>query len=194
VHPTAPVSTMREFIEWTKAMPTPASFGSAGVGSGGHMAGELYKMMTGVKAQHVPYKSASASLIDLAANQYQFNFAGMQTSQAYLRTGRLKAIAVTSLKRNAAMPDVPTVNESALPGFEIVGWYGMLAPAGLPKPVLTRINAEVVRIAQTQAFRDNVSADGSEIVTNTPEAFRAFLVADVAKWAKIMKDSGAKAD
>ena len=194
VHPSAPVSNMREFIDWTKSFKGPLSFGSAGNGSGGHLAGELYKMMTGVKAQHIPYKSSSAALIDLSANQYQFNFTGMQTAQAFLRGGRLKAIAVTSLNRSPGMPDVPTVHESGLPGFEIVGWYGLLGPAGLPAPILTRLNTEVVRIVQRPAFRESVSADGAEVTTSTPQEFREFLRADVAKWAKILKESGAKLD
>ena len=194
VHPSAPVNNMREFIDWTKNFKGPLSFGSAGNGSGGHLAGELYKMMTGIKAQHIPYKSSSAALIDLSANQYQFNFTGMQTAQAFLRSGRLKAVAVTSLKRSSGMPDVPTVHESGLPGFEIVGWYGLLAPAGLPAPILNRLNTEVVRIVQQPAFRDSVSAEGAEVVTSTPAEFREFLRADVAKWAKILKESGAKVD
>ena len=194
VNAAAPVSNMREFIEWSKTFSGPLSFGSAGNGSGGHLAGELYKRMTGVKAQHIPYKSSSAALIDLVAGQYQFNFTGMQTSQAFLRSGRLKAIAVTSLKRTSGMPDVPTVHESGLPGFEIVGWYGLLAPAGLPKPILQRLNTEIVRIVEQPAFRESVAADGSEVVTSTPEQFRAFLIADVAKWAKLLKESGARLD
>lgn len=194
VHPAAPVTTLREFIEWTRNFSGPLSFGSAGNASGGHLAGELYKVMTGVKAQHIPYKTSSAALIDLAANQYQFNFTGMQTSQAFLRSGRLKAIAVTSLKRAQGMPAVPTVHESGLPDFEIVGWYGMLAPARLPKPILNRLNTEIVRIVEQPAFRDSVTADGAEVVTSTPEQFRAFLIADVEKWAKLLKQSGAKAD
>lgn len=192
VHPSAPVSNMREFIDWTKTYGSPMSFGSAGNGSGGHLAGELYRMMTGVKAQHIPYKSSSAALIDLVAGQYQFNFTGMQTSQAFLKSGRLKAIAVTSLKRIAAMPDVATVHESGLPGFEIVGWYGVLAPAGLPSPILARLNTEIRRIVEQPAFRESVAADGAEVVTGTPGEFRDFLRKDVAKWARLLKESGAR--
>lgn len=194
VSASAPVSNMREFIEWTKKSGGPLSFGSAGNGSGGHLAGELYKGMTGIKAQHIPYKSSSAALIDLVAGQYQFNFTGMQTAQPFLRSGRLKAVAVTSLKRTSAMPDVATVHESGLPGFEIVGWYGLLAPAGLPKPILHRLNTEIVRIVEQPAFREGVAAEGAEVVTSTPEQFREFLIADVAKWAKLLKESGAKLD
>src|SRR6185369_18098417 len=124
----------------------------AGNGSGGHLAGELYKVMTGVKAQHIPYKSSAAALLDLSGNRYQFNFTGMQTAQAYLRGKRLKAIAVTGLRRAPGLPDLPTVDESGLPGFEIVGWYGLLGPARLPAPILTRLNTEIVRIVQQQDF------------------------------------------
>jgi tripartite-type tricarboxylate transporter receptor subunit TctC len=194
VHPSAPANNMREFIDWTKSFTGPLNFGSAGNGSGGHLAGELYKVMTGVKAQHIPYKSSGAALIDLSANNYQYNFTGMQTVQPFLRTGRLKAIAVTTLRRAPGMPEVPTVDESGLPGYEFVGWYGLLGPAGLPAPILKRLHTEIVRIVQQQAFRDRVSAEGSEVVTNTPEEFREFLRADVAKWAKVLKESGAKLD
>ena len=194
VNPSAPAGNMREFIEWTKSFTGPLNFGSAGNGSGGHLAGELYKGLTGVKAQHIPYKSSSAALIDLVANNYQFNFTGMQTAQPFLRAGRLKAIAVTVLRRAPGLPDVPTVDESGLPGFEFIGWYGLLGPAGLPAPILNRLHREIVRIVLQQEFRDRVSSEGAEVVTSTPAEFREFLKADVAKWAKILKASGAKLD
>jgi tripartite-type tricarboxylate transporter receptor subunit TctC len=194
VHPSAPVSNMREFVEWTKNFKGELNFGSAGSGSGGHLAGELYKTMTGAKAQHIPYKSSSAALLDLSGNRYQFSFIGIQGAQAYLRGGRLKAIAVTSLKRTAGLPDIATVHESGLPGFEMVGWYGLLGPAGIPPLILTRIHTEVVRIVQSHDFRESVIAAGADVVTNTPAKFREYLIADVAKWAKIIKESGAKFD
>jgi tripartite-type tricarboxylate transporter receptor subunit TctC len=194
VHPSAPANNMREFIDWTKNFKGPLNFGSAGNGSGGHLAGELYQVMTGVKAQHIPYKSSGSALIDLSANNYQYNFTGMQTAQPFLRSGRLKAIAVTALRRAPGMPDVPTVDESGLPGFEFIGWYGLLGPAALPAPILNRLHTEIVRIVQQQEFRDRVSAEGSEVVTSTLEKFREFLKADVAKWAKVLKESGAKLD
>jgi tripartite-type tricarboxylate transporter receptor subunit TctC len=192
VHPSAPPNTMREFIDWTRNFKGALNFGSAGNGTSGHLAGELYKVMTGVNAQHIPFKSSAAALLDLSGNRYQFNFTGIQGAQAYLRGNRLKAIAVTSLKRAPGMPEVPTVNESGLPGFEIVGWYGMLGPAGIPAPVLKRLHTEIVRITEQQEFRERINAEGAEVVTNTPEKFREFLKADIAKWAKLIKDSGAK--
>jgi tripartite-type tricarboxylate transporter receptor subunit TctC len=193
VHPSTPVNTPREFIDWTKNFKGALNFGSAGNASGGHLAGELYKSMTGVKAQHIPFKSSSAALIDLVANNYQYNFTGMQTAQPYLRGGRLKAIAVTLPKRAPGMPQVPAMSE-ALPGYEVVGWYGLLGPAGLPQAILARLNSEVTRIVEQPAFRDQVIAEGAEVVTSTPEKFREFLKADVAKWAKVIRDSGAKLD
>jgi tripartite-type tricarboxylate transporter receptor subunit TctC len=194
VHPSAPANNMREFIGWTKNFKGPLNFGSAGNGSGGHLAGELYKVMTGIKAQHIPYKSSSSALIDLSSNTYQFSFTGMQTAQPFIRGGRLKAMAVTGPRRSPGLPDVPTVHESGLPGFEVVGWYGLLGPAGLRAPVLGRLHAEIVRIVQRQEFRDQVVAEGAEVVTSTPENFREFLRADIAKWAKVLKESGAKLD
>jgi tripartite-type tricarboxylate transporter receptor subunit TctC len=162
VNPSSPPQNLQQFIEWTKDYQGPLNFGSAGLGSGGHLAGELYKQMTGVKAQHIPYKGSGPAMLDLIAGRYQFNFAGLQGAQTQVRAGKLRAIAVTTPKRLAAMPDVPAVAE-ALPGFEVVGWYGVLGPAKLPKPV------------------------GS-----SPEEFRQFLSADLAKWAKVVKESGAK--
>lgn len=194
VNPATPVANVREFLEWTKNYKGPLNFGSAGNGSGGHLAGELYKIMTGVRAQHVPYKGAAPALIDLIGGQYHFSFTGMQTSQTHLRSGRLRALAVTSLKRVPALPDLPTLDEAGLRGFEIVGWYGVLAPPKLPAPILTRLHGEIVRVINEPETQKRITADGSRPVGSTPDEFRRFLHADVAKWAKIVKDSGAKVD
>lgn len=193
VHPSAPVKTLAEFIAWTKAHAGPLNFGSAGIGSGGHLAGELYKQMTGVKAEHIPYKGSGPALVALLANEYHFNFAGLQAAQTQVRAGRLRAIAVTSPKRIASMPEVPAMAE-ALPGFEIVGWYGVLGPAKMAEPLVARLHAELVKILQSPDIREKILADGSEPVGNSPEAFRQFMLADAAKWVKLVKESGAKMD
>jgi tripartite-type tricarboxylate transporter receptor subunit TctC len=193
VHPSTPVKNLKEFIDWTKNFKGALNFGSAGNGSGGHLAGELYKLMTGVKAQHIPYKGSGPALIDLAAGQYHFNFAGMQASQAFVKSGKLRALAVTAPKRVAALPDLPAVAE-VLPGFEVVGWYGIVAPAKLPRPILTRLHDEIVKIIHQPEVRERIVADGSEPVGSTPEEFRQYMLADLTKWAKLVKESGAKLD
>lgn len=136
VHPSAPPKTLAEFIDWTRNFKGALNFGSAGIGSGGHLAGELYKQLTGVKAEHVPYKGAGPAMMDLIANQYHYNFSGLQGAQTQIRAGKLRGIAITTPKRVASLPDVPAVAE-ALPGFEVVGWYGVIGPAGMPAGPMT---------------------------------------------------------
>jgi tripartite-type tricarboxylate transporter receptor subunit TctC len=193
VNPSAPPKNLSEFIEWTKSYKGPLNFGSAGIGTGGHLAGELYKLMTGVKAEHIPYKGSGPALIDLIAGQYQFNFAGLQAAQVQVRAGKLRAIAVTTPRRVAALPDLPAVAE-ALPGFEVVGWYGVIGPAGLPAPIVARLHDEFVKVLNRPDVHERIVLDGSEPAGTTPEEFRQFMLADLAKWAKLVKESGAKLD
>lgn len=193
VHPSAPPKTLEEFVAWTRGHPGPLNFGSAGIGSGGHLAGELYKQLTGIKAEHIPYKGSGPALTALLANEYHFNFAGLQPAQAQVRGGRLRGLAVTTPKRIAALPDLPAMAE-AVPGFAVVGWYGVLGPANLPKPIVTRLHEELVKIIHMPDIRDRILNDGSEPVGSTPEEFRQFMLADLAKWAKVVKESGAKMD
>jgi tripartite-type tricarboxylate transporter receptor subunit TctC len=193
VHPSAPPKTLAEFIAWTKAHPGPLNFGSAGIGSGGHLAGELYKQMSGVKAEHVPYKGSGPALAALLANEYHFNFAGLQPAQAQVRGGRLRGLAVTTPKRIAAIPEMPAVAE-ALPGFEVVGWYGVIGPGNLPTPVVARLHGELIKILNSPDIRERILSDGSEPVGSSPEEFRQFMLADLAKWAKVVKESGAKVE
>ncbi len=191
VNQASPPKTLKEFVEWTRNYKGPLNFGSAGIGSGGHLAGELYNLMAGVKAQHIPYKGTGPALIDLIGGQYQYNFAGMAGAVPMMRSGKLRGLAVTAPKRLAALPDVPAMAE-ALPGFEIVGWYGVFGPAKLPKTIVTRLHDEIIKILQRPDVREIIAGDGAEPVGNTPEEFRKFLDADVAKWAKLVKESGAK--
>jgi tripartite-type tricarboxylate transporter receptor subunit TctC len=191
VNPATPVKNLTEFVEWTKSYKGPLNFGSAGIGTGGHLAGELYKLMTGVKAEHIPYKGTGPALIDLMAGRYQFNFAGLEPAQVQVRAGKLRAIAVTTPKRIAVLPDTPAVAE-VLPGFEVVGWYGVIGPAGLPAPVVARLHDEFVKVLNRPDVHQRIVADGAEPVGSTPEDFRRFMLADLAKWAKVVKESGAK--
>jgi tripartite-type tricarboxylate transporter receptor subunit TctC len=191
VNPSSPPKTLKEFVEWTQNFKGPLNFGSAGIGSGGHLAGELYNLMAHVHAQHIPYKGTGPALIDLIGGQYQYNFAGLAGAVTQMRSGKLRGLAVTTPKRLAALPDIPAMAE-VLPGFEIVGWYGVMGPAKMPKPIVTRLHDELVKILQRPDVKDRIAEDGAEPVGNTPEEFRKYLYADVAKWAKLVKESGAK--
>jgi len=191
VNPSTPARNLQEFVEWTRNFKGALDFGSAGLGTGGHLAGELYNMMAGVKAQHIPYKGSGPALLDLVAGRYHYNFAGMQAVQTLVRGGRLRGLAVTNPKRVAALPDIPAMAE-ALPGFELVGWYGIAGPAKLPAPILARLNAEIVKIVNSPELRDRIIADGAEPVGSSPEEFRQFMLADLDKAAKLVKASGAK--
>jgi tripartite-type tricarboxylate transporter receptor subunit TctC len=191
VNPSTPVNNLAEFIQWTKDFKGALNFGSAGIGSGGHLAGELYKLMAGVKAEHIPYKGAGPAMADLIAGQYHFNFSGLLGSQVQVRAGRLRAIAVTTPRRLPSNPDLPAMAE-ALPGFEVVGWYGVIGPAGMPAPLAARLHEELVKILNQPDVKSRIESDGSQPVGSSPEEFRRFMRADMDKWAKLVKESGAK--
>ena len=193
VHPSAPAQNFAEFLKWTKNYDGALNFGSAGIGSGGHLAGELYKIMTGVKAQHIPYKGTGPALQALLGKEYQYNFTGMLAGVRMSKDGRLRALAVTAPKRVAALPDVPTVAEAGLPGFEVVGWYGIMAPAKLPKPLLERIHGELIAILNEPEMQKVIHNQGATPVGSSPQEFRKYLLADMAKWRKVVKASGARA-
>jgi tripartite-type tricarboxylate transporter receptor subunit TctC len=193
VNPKSPVNNLAEFIQWTKTFQGALNFGSAGIGSGGHLAGELYKLMAGVKAEHIPYKGAGPAMADLIAGQYHFNFSGLQGSQVQVRAGRLRAIAVTTPKRLPSNPELPAMAE-ALPGFEVVGWYGVIGPANMPQPLVKRLHDELVKALNSPDIKGRIEADGSQPVGSSPEEFRRFMQADLDKWAKLVKESGAKLD
>ena len=191
INPSSPPKNLKEFVEWTRNFKGALNFGSAGIGSGGHLSGELYNLMAHVKAAHIPYKGTGPALIDLIGGQYHYNFTGLTGGTTLMRAGKLRGIAVTMPRRVAAFPDIPAVAE-ALPGFEIVGWYGVIGPAKLSKPIVTRLHDEFVKVLKQPDVRERILQTGGEPVGSTPEQFRKYLYADVAKWAKIVKESGAK--
>jgi tripartite-type tricarboxylate transporter receptor subunit TctC len=191
VNPSNPAKGLKEFVEWTKSTKEPLNYGSAGIGSAGHMAGELYNLSAGIKAQHIPYKGTGPAIVDLIAGQYHYNFAGLQASLVHARAGRLRAIAVSAPKRLQAHPDIPALTE-VLPGFEVVGWYGLMAPAKLPAPLLKKISTEVMAYVNTPEFQKRAVADGAQPVGNDPETFRQFMLADVKKWIDVARRSGSK--
>ncbi len=194
INPASPPKTFKEVVEWTKQYQGPLNFGSAGFGSGGHLAGELYKLMTGVKAQHIAYKGTGPALIDLMAGQYQFNFAGLLGSVPLVRSGKLRGLAVTSPRRAPGLDDIPTVTESGLPGFEVVGWYGIMAPPKLPKPLVDTLYRSLMKVLKEPDTQKRILTAGGTPVGSSPEAFRTFLMADMKKWADVVKRSGAKVE
>ena len=193
VNPASPPKTLQEFVAWTKSRSGELNYGSAGLGSGGHLAGELYKHMTGVKAQHIPYKGTGPAIVDLMAGRYDFNFAGLAGAVPQMRAGKVRGLAVTTPQRVPSLPDIPAVAE-AVPGYEVIGWYGVIGPAGMPQPIVTRLHDALVRVLAMPDVRERIVNDGAEPVGHAPQAFRDFMAADLAKWAKLVKESGAKLD
>jgi tripartite-type tricarboxylate transporter receptor subunit TctC len=194
VNPALPVQSIKDLVAYARARPGQLNFTSAAIGSGGHLAGELLKNMTAIAATHVPYRGTGPAIIALIANEVQFMFAGLLPAQAQVKVNRLRAIAVTSATRSSFMPDLPTVAESGLPGFEVVGWYGVLAPAATPSAIVNRLHAEIIKILAQPETRDRIAGEGAEVVGDTPAQFAAFLKADIARWAPLIKQSGARLD
>jgi tripartite-type tricarboxylate transporter receptor subunit TctC len=194
VHPKIPVTSVKELIAYAKTRPAELNFCSAGNGSGSHLAGELFNTMTGVKLTHIPYKGSGLAITELIGGQVQLMFAGIVPIDPHVKAGRVRGIAVSSAKRSVALPQVPTIAESGLPGFEVVGWYGVLAPAHTPPLIVARLNREFLKILQTPEMRDRLLSEGAEPVGNSPAEFTAFLKTDIARWAKVIKAAGAKLD
>ncbi|MGH8702934.1 MAG: Bug family tripartite tricarboxylate transporter substrate binding protein [Burkholderiales bacterium] len=194
IHPSSPPRNFKEFLEWTRAYKGALNYGSAGHGSGGHLAGELYKIQAGVNATHIPYKGAGPSLIALMGGEFHYNFAGLVGALPLARAGKIRAVAVTTAKRIPGYEDIPTVKESGLPNFEVVGWYGVMTPPKLPTALVTRLHAELVKVLNEPETSKRIIGFGGTPVGNDPATFRTFLLADMAKWADVVKKSGAKAD
>src|SRR4051812_47325306 len=169
VHPDTPVKTFKEFMAWSKQQRGKLNFGSAGIGSGGHLAGELYKLMTGVQATHIPYKGTGPATTALLGKEYDFNFMGLSAATKLVSEGRLRGLAVTSLQRLKSNPDIPTVAESGLPGFEVVGWYGIMAPPKLPKPLLNKIYGEFMKALKDPKIQQAIFNQGATPVGSSPE-------------------------
>jgi len=168
--------------------------GSSGVGSPGHLALELFNMMAGTKIVHVAYKGSAPALIDIIAGNIQLTFATAATAVPLMRAGKIKGLGVTTLKRSTVLPELPTISESGLPGFEVSGWYGVLAPAGTPRSIINRLNAEIVKALRMSDVRQNLSAQSFDISPSSPEQFAAFIKSEIQKWGKAVKYSGAKAN
>jgi tripartite-type tricarboxylate transporter receptor subunit TctC len=194
VHPSVPANNVAELIAWGKANPGKLNFASSGSGTSIHLAGELFRVQTGIQMTHVPYKGSAPAIQDLLGGQVQLMFDNLPSALPQIKAGKLRALGVTSATRAAALPDVPTIAESGLPGFEASSWFGLLAPAGTPRDVVVKLDAEVAKWLASQDARDKLLAQGAIAAGGTPEDFSAHIAAETAKWAKVVKESGAKVD
>ena len=191
-HPSAPVKTLHDVIALAKAKPGQLAYASAGVATGTHMTAELLQYMTGIKLLHVPYKGGGPAMAATMGGETQLVISTSVGLLPHIRSGKLKAIAITSARRSAAAPEIPTFAESGVPGYEHEPWNGMFAPARLARPVLATLNAEVARILHTPEMKKVFEHEGAEAVGSTPEAFAATLKAEIAKWTKVAKAAGIK--
>ena len=194
VHPSLPVNSVRQLIALAKSRPGQINYASGGNGSGGHIAGELVKRLAGIDVVHIPYKGVGPGVTALLAGEVSLMFAQMPIVRPYLASGRLRALAVTSSVRSQVMPDLPTVAEAGVPGFKIEPWFGIIAPAGTPKEIISRLNNEIQTIMRMPDVRERLVTGGIVPATNTPEEFAAFIRAEIANWAELVKISGARVD
>jgi tripartite-type tricarboxylate transporter receptor subunit TctC len=194
VHPSVPVHSVKEFIAYAKARPGQLNYASSGSGAAAHLAAELFKSMTGVDMVHIPFKGAAPALTDVIAGNSQLIFATALSVQSYLQSGRLRPLAVTTAKRIDTLPNLPTIAESGVPGFEASTWHGMVVPTGTPRAVVAKLNSEVNAILQLPDVRKFLVNQGAQIKGGTPEQFAAYIKSEGPKWAKVIRDSGARVD
>jgi tripartite-type tricarboxylate transporter receptor subunit TctC len=192
IHPSLPARSIKELIQLARSRPGQLAYGSAGLPS--QLAVELFKVMTGTDMVHVPYKGQAPAMIDLIAGHVQISFPTILGALAHVKTGRLRALATTGVKRAPAAPDLPTVAEAGVPGYAAANWFGTVVPAKTPRAAVTRLNQEITRVMALPDVRERLLTQGMESVTNTPEAFAAYVQSEMSKWARVVKASGAKAE
>lgn len=190
VNPSLPAQTAAELVSLAKASPGKFNIASGGTGSTSHLAGELFKTMAGINIVHVPYKGAPLAMADLITGQVQLLFSSLTAGMPQIRSGKLKALGVTSAKRSPSAPEIPTIAESGVKGYEATGWTGMLAPAGTPQPVIRKLNTNIVTIVQMLDVVAAMRKQGAEPERSTPQEFGAYLKSEIAKWTKVIKDAG----
>jgi tripartite-type tricarboxylate transporter receptor subunit TctC len=190
VNPSSPVQSVRDLLALAKSQPGKVTFASSGNGTNTHLVGELFKSMAGIDIVHVPYKGSAPALTDLLGGSVTMMFDTIPSAISHIKSGKLRALGVTGARRSPLFPDVPTIAESGLTGFETVAWYGLVGPAGMPKEVLAKLNAETVKGAHSKTFRDRMEPLGFEIMTGTPEKMAEMLKADTARWAPVIKAAG----
>ncbi|MFO0253353.1 MAG: tripartite tricarboxylate transporter substrate binding protein [Betaproteobacteria bacterium] len=190
VHPSLPVKSVKELTALAKKKPGSLSFSSAGNGTGGHLSGELYKMLAGVDLLHVPYKGVAPAMIDVVSGQVTMTFASILSGSQQVRTGRLRALAVTGARRSPAVAELPTMMEAGVAGYESATWYGIVAPAGTPADIVNRLSSEVVAILKGPEMSDRLSKEGADPVGNTPAEFARHIQTEIEKWRKVIRAAG----
>ncbi len=193
-HPSKPYKNVKELVAYAKANPRRVNFGSSGAGSSIHLSGELFNAMAKVEMVHVPYKGSAPAVSDLIGGQIDIMFDNMPSAIQHVRAGRLKALAVTTAKRSPELPDVPTIAEAGVPGYEATSWFGMFAPAGTPAPVVAKLNAALLKVLADPEVKKKLAEQGAEPHGEKPEQFAAFIRAEADKWSQVVKQSGASAD
>ena len=193
-HPSVAVKTVRELITLAQAKPGQVSYASSGMGTGPHLAAELFAMMAGIKLNHIPYKGAAPALVDVMGGQVQINFSTIVTAMPQLHTGRLQFLAVTSPQRAQVLPSVPTVAEAGVPKYEALGWYVLMIRTGTAQPIVTRIHNGIVGALKDPVVRERLIRDGAEVVGGTPDEAKRFLQAEIARWGAVVKSAGLKAE
>jgi tripartite-type tricarboxylate transporter receptor subunit TctC len=189
-----PARTVKEFIDYAKARPGQLALASSGSGGMPHLTGEMFQLMTGTKLNHVPYKGTGAVFIDLIAGRVQVTFSDIAAAYPHVASGNLRVLGITSPQRSKAYPDIPTVAEAGVPGFDSVGWFGVFSPGGTPAVINRRLSQAIATYVKQPAVQDQLNKLGVEPTASTPEAFRTVLRRDLDRWAKVVKDSGAKVD
>ena len=193
-NPAQPYKSVKDLIAYAKANPGKVNFGSSGNGSSIHLSGELFKSLAKVDMQHVPYKGSAPAVTDLLGNQIGIMFDNMPSAIQHVRSGKLVPLAVTTAKRSPELPNVPTIAEAGVPGYEATSWFGMFAPAGTPARVLAKLNAAIVKVLAQPDVKKKINEQGAEVYSETPEQFAAFIQAESVKWGKVVKESGASLD
>lgn len=194
VHPSVPVRSLKELVQLAKANPGKLNFGSGGAGTSNHLASELLKGIAKIDLVHVPYKGASQAMLGLIGGQVDMVVIGTPTAIPQIQTGKVRALAVLSAKRLPAIANVPTAAEAGFPGYEVITWYGVLAPAATPKAIVDRLNAELSKVMTEPGSRDRIVGAGFDTMTSTPEQFAGFIKAETVRWGKVIRDSGARAE
>lgn len=192
-----PAKNVRELIEFAKANPGKVSFGSAGNGSSNHLSGEVLKTLTGAPMQHIPYKGSAPALTDVMAGNLTYMYDILNTSLPHVRAGRIRALAVTSVKRSVYAPELPTMEEAGVPGYSNAGsdlWMGVMGPKGIPRPIVEKLHSELIKVMRSPDVRERIRGQFFELWTSTPDEFAAVIKSDLSKWSKIVKDSGARLD
>jgi tripartite-type tricarboxylate transporter receptor subunit TctC len=190
VHPTLPVKTVKEFIELARKRPNEITYASSGNGSGGHLAAELMKNMAGIKLLHVPYKGGGPALTGLLTGEVQALFAPYASAQGHIKSGRIRALGVTTVRRPKAIPDIPTLAEAGVPGYDSGVWYSLLAPAGTPRAIIDRLHRETVAVLNTPEFAKLLMEQAIDAIGNTPEELAQYIRSEIDKWAKVVKEAG----